>query len=106
MQNYPVSWFLTLLVICLGWLAIIVGAFYSFNIPGRDVTALRLLTFGGFAAGGIIFWMIGALARVFLNWAQLAENELLALAQERTERRVATPTPLDLYAARRADPTR
>jgi hypothetical protein len=106
MNSYPVSWFLTHVVIGFGWICLIGGAIYAViaNRPGE--TAASVVMFGAFAIVAATLWLIGALARVFLNFAELAEAELKELAEDRAKKRRGNQPNQTDYAARRVDPTR
>lgn len=75
MNTFSGTWFLANLVITVGCLLIVAGGVVALSMEGRDIGWLRFGVFTGFAVTGLLFWLLGAVAKVFLQRAEDEDSE-------------------------------
>jgi hypothetical protein len=89
MDRYPMTALFTYLVVIIGGVMVLGGAIYALNIEGRNIAGVRFGLFCGFAASGVLLWLLAGLAQAVLNTCEAVQAECAAKAKERIDAREA-----------------
>jgi hypothetical protein len=89
MNRYPMTALFTYVLVLIGGLVVLGGAIYAINIEGRGMGGTKFAVFGGFAASGVLLWLLAGLSQALLNTCEDVQAELAAKATDRETAREA-----------------